>query len=153
MNPDDSNRLITQPSLSIRIMEESDFEAVDGILREAFRFPGSRKEELRRYLALQPDGWFVAELDKIPVGTGGFVDYGEFAWIGLMGVHSSFQSRGIGRFLMKHLLSHLGERKVPMIVLDASPAGKPLYDSLHFIGEGHTSLYELHGKTIPDKQN
>jgi hypothetical protein len=50
--------------------------------------------------ALQPDGWFVAELDGqwLMVGT---VDYGEFAYIGLMAVHQRCSARGIGRALRR----------------------------------------------------
>lgn len=126
--------------LTIRRMDAADFATADEILRLAFGFPGDRKPELSRYLAAQPDGWFLALRDGVPAGTGGCVDFGPFAWIGMMGVHPAFQSRGVGRAVMNRLLDFLRARGVPAIVLDASAAGKPLYDSLGFVEAGRTSL-------------
>ena len=42
----------------------------------AYDRPSSYEPILKRYLALQPDGWYLAHLDGEPVGLGGAVDFG-----------------------------------------------------------------------------
>ena len=121
--------------LAVRAMTEADLDAADAILMPAFALPRSRKPELRRYLALQPDGWLLVALDGEPVGVVGAIDYGPFAYVGLMGVHPAAQRRGVATLLMERLLAWLDGRGCPMVLLDASAAGAPLYTRLGFVEE------------------
>jgi len=118
--------------LTIRSLDAGDLRAADAILMSAFS-PESRLADLRRYLELQPDGWFLASTPAGPAGMVGAVDYGPFAYIGLMGVHPRAQHQGIGTALMRHLLDWLDRRGTPMARLDASAAGYPLYRRLGFV--------------------
>jgi len=87
-------------------------------LRSAFGAPESHVADIRRYLALQPDGWLVAVAQGRPVGMVGAVDYGPFAWVGLMAVHAEAQQRGIGSALLQRLLTWLDARGTPMVLLN-----------------------------------
>src|SRR5437660_4039743 len=94
-------------SLSIRAMTCADLETAGNIVTAAFGSPYSRADEVRRYLALQPDGWLLATLDGRPVGTVGAMDYGPYAYISLLSVHPAAQRRGIVLALMQHILAWL----------------------------------------------
>ena len=79
----------------------------------------------------------------------GAVDYGPFAYIGMMAVHQSLQGRGIGRALMEHLLAWLDGRGCPMALLDASPAGALLYPQLGFVDDDHTDVWAIPPDATP----
>jgi GNAT superfamily N-acetyltransferase len=74
--------------------------------------------------------------DKV-VGTVTTVKYEKrFAWIGMVLVHPSVRSQGIGSQLLKEALNVLDD--VPSARLDATPQGRPVYQRLGFLDE-----YEL----------
>src|SRR5581483_3498432 len=131
-------------SLSIRTLTKADLEAADVVVREAYNVPSNApggKARLQRYLTLQPDGWFLAVLDGKFVGLVGAIDYGPFAYIGLMSVSPSVQRRGIGRVLMTHLIAWLDGRACPSALLDATPVGAPLYELFAFIEDDKTAQW------------
>ena len=132
-------------TISLRQMTPTDIAMVDSILIAAYASPGSFQEELTHYLALQPDGWFIALLDGKPVGAGGVVDYGPFSYLGLIGILPDQQRRGIGRALTEHLLTWLSRQQCPIALLEASPAGAPLYTKLGFQVDDTTLAFQLTG--------
>lgn len=89
-----------------------------------------------RFLATQPDGCFLAESAGQPVGTATTTIYGpELAWIGMVIVDPAQRRRGFGRALLQHGLRFLAHQGVTGIKLDATPAGKPVYEALGFVDE------------------
>lgn len=128
--------LVIQPLL------EAELEIVNTIVTAAYHISYSRIETLRRYLLIQPDGAFVVRYDNNIVGFGAAVDYGPFAYIGLMSVHPSMQKRGVGRLLLEHLLSWVDARGCATVLLDASPAGAPLYAHYGFQVEERTVVLQ-----------
>src|SRR5215475_9007664 len=125
---------MTDPGqIVIRTVTEADIDAADAIMIPAYGVPRSRKRELRRYLALQPDGWLLAMLDGQPAGMGGATDFGSFAYIGLMAVYPELQRRGIASAIMERLLSWIAVRGCATALLDASSAGERLYEKLGFV--------------------
>jgi predicted N-acetyltransferase YhbS len=122
----------------LRGLRESDLEAVDPVLRAAFGIERSFVPRLRRYLAIEPDGWFVGEQGGSVVGTVGVVRYDGFAYLGLMAVAPGQQQRGLGRWLLEHALAWLEQRGIGCAVLDATEAGAPLYTRLGFVDAGVT---------------
>src|SRR5262249_53789699 len=86
-----------------------------------------------RFLAMQPDGCFVAEEDGEPVGTVTTCVFGTVAWIGMMLVEKERRGRGIGRALLTHALDFLDGNSIRTIRLDATPLGEPLYPRLSFV--------------------
>ena len=127
----------------IRALTIKDFEAADRILQSAFGSPESRQADLSRYLSIQPDGWFIATIQNEQTGMVGAVDFGSFAYIGMMAVLTEMQHQGIGRALMEHLQDWLDERDCPMALLDATEAGAPLYEHLGFIDDGEIHVFQL----------
>ncbi|HUT88205.1 MAG TPA: GNAT family N-acetyltransferase [Thermoguttaceae bacterium] len=92
----------------------------------------------RRFLDLQSDGCFVAELDGEPVGTVTNCVFGPVGWIAMLLVDERFRGRGIGTRLTEHALGYLDGRGVRTARLDATPRGRPIYEKLGFVAE-----YEL----------
>jgi GNAT superfamily N-acetyltransferase len=89
-----------------------------------------------RLTRLEPDGCFAARQGDRLIGTATTTTYaGTLAWIGMVIVHPTARGRGIGAALMRMALDYLHARGVPTIKLDATPAGRPLYESLGFIAE------------------
>lgn len=136
-------------SLFIRPLTLADVPVADTIATTAFATPGSRSPEIQRYLALQPDGWFLACANDTPVGMGGAVDYGPFAYIGLMAVDPAHQRHGIGDAVMRHILGWLRERACPIVLLDASPFGAPIYTRLGFVTDDHSEVWRRNATTAP----
>jgi GNAT superfamily N-acetyltransferase len=99
------------------------------------------ESDWRRLLDLQPDGCFVAELDGVPAGTVTTCRFGLVAWVAMMLVDKSFRSHGIGRALMSRALNDLDSAGIRTIRLDATPLGRPLYESLDFVPEATFARY------------
>ena len=127
---------------TIKRLTEAEDEQVNDLLNLAFQSSTNRLNDLRLYRRLQPDGWFGAYLDGRLVGTVGAVSYGSVAHVGFMTVHPDLQGQGIGRRLMEHILAWLEEQKVPLVTLDASKKGFPLYQKLGFVEIDETATFE-----------
>jgi GNAT superfamily N-acetyltransferase len=130
-----------QGQITIRTLTDQDLDIADAIMVPAYGVPRSRKRDLRRYLALQPDGWLLALLDGQPAGMGGAIDYGAFAYIGLMAVLPALQRRGVASAIMERLLGWIAARGCPTALLDASPAGERLYEKLGFVDDDTVVQY------------
>ena len=125
-------------TFSLHPFSEKDLDAVDEVVKAAYNLSGGRKDTLRQYLKLQPDGAFVVKDNDTTVGFGAALDYSSFAYIGLMSVHPSVQKRGVGRLLMNTLLAWLAKRGCQTVLLDASHAGAPLYQQYGFVEDDRT---------------
>lgn len=125
-------------SISILPFTQADLIATDSVVKTAFNIDESRQASLQRYLTLPSSGSFVARCDNKIIGFGGTLDYGPFAYIGLMSVHPSMQHKGVGKLLFAQLLAWLEGRQCPTILLDASSSGAPLYYQAGFIAEDAT---------------
>jgi GNAT superfamily N-acetyltransferase len=136
------NRVKKYMSLSISLLTEADLTETAEVVKAAYNVPYSRKDSLQLYLALQSGGSFIAKNNGSVVGFGGALDYGPFAYIGLMSVHPSMQKQGIGGLLLERLLSWLEARACPTILLDANPAGAPLYTRYAFIEDDITVVMQ-----------
>jgi predicted N-acetyltransferase YhbS len=120
-------------AVSIRILSKADFESADAILGSAFQRSESWVRDLSLFYRLQPDGVFLACQDNIPVGMVATIIYSNYAYVGLMGTHQNFQRQGVGLALMQHVLIFMQQKHAPVVRLDASPYGQPLYEKLGFV--------------------
>jgi len=117
--------------IEVRLLEELDLPA-------ALRFSeaaswNQTESDWRRLLELEPRGCFCATLDGQVVGTTTSTTYGrELAWIGMVLADPAHRRRGIGTDLMRAALDYLHEAGVSTVKLDATPAGRPLYERLDF---------------------
>ena len=121
-------------TFSLRQMTEGDLPAADELRRLAGW--NQTLEDWRRLLWLEPRGCFVAVQNGEVVGTVTTTTHGQaVAWIGMMLVHEAHQRRGIGTRLMRQALEYLQGRGVECVKLDATPAGRPLYEKLGFVSQ------------------
>ena len=96
----------------------------------------------RMLLAIAPRGAFGAvDADgggRI-VGTSIGIDYGGFGWIAMMLVDPAWRGRGLGRRLLEAAVAAIpAERPVR---LDATPMGRPLYQSFGFEDEARLNRH------------
>jgi len=127
-------------TIDLRALTAADLDTADAILMAAYG-GASRKQRLQSYLLLRPDGWILAHWDGMPAGVSGATHYGPTAYIGLVAVHPAYQRRGIAMAMMQHLLRWGAERGRPVLQLDASPAGAPLYERLGFVDDEKTVAF------------
>src|SRR6266699_3502077 len=139
-------------TISLRQMTEGDVPAADELRRLAGW--NQTLEDWRRLLRLEPRGCFVAVQEGEVVGTVTTTTYGRaLAWIGMMLVHAEHQRHGIGTWLMRQALEYLQGHGVECVKLDATPAGRPLYEKLGFVPESTLTRWQRlsSGKTqTPD---
>jgi len=121
-------------SLSIRPFNSDDIPAALELCRAAGW--NQLHADWSRIIDYEPDGCFVAEIDHQLVGTVTSTRYGtDLAWIGMMLVHEDFRRRGIATDLINKSLDYLRQQQVRCIKLDATPAGKGIYERLGFQSE------------------
>jgi GNAT superfamily N-acetyltransferase len=120
--------------------EPATLEAMDVVMQQAYGVPSFRLS-IDRFVAVQPDGLAVVEVDGTVVGTGCCVAYsdGKFGWIGLVATLPAFQRRGIGTEVTEFLTDVLGTHGCAA-VLDASLAGGPVYERMGFVDRGLTRV-------------
>lgn len=132
----------------IRTMGEADLAFADS-LRDLVGW-NQAPADWRRLLALEPEGCFVAEWEGRPAGTATTTRHGEgLAWIGMVLVHPDRRRHGIGRALLHRCIAHLDAVGCRCIKLDATPAGKPLYESLGFRDEWSLARWERAPSGLP----
>jgi GNAT superfamily N-acetyltransferase len=103
-----------------------------------------------RFLTASPDGCFVMDDDGKIVGTATTLSYeNRFAWIGMVLVDPSHRNRGIGTTLLQRTIEYLDAGGIPTLKLDATPAGKPLYQKLGFVTEYEIDRWILK-KSVPE---
>jgi len=119
------------PAIRLRCLTRADLPFADSV--RALEGWNQTMRDWERFLAMEPDGCFLAEWQGRPAGTATTITHGpELAWIGMVLVHPGFRRRGIGRALLCHCIDCLQRRAVRCIKLDATPAGKPVYEALGF---------------------
>ena len=133
------------PSFTLEPFVAEDIESVDALLKAAYNVQHSRAESLKRLVILQRGGSFVARQAQETVGFGGALDYGPFAYIGLMATHPRVQRQGIARAILMEILGWLEKRNCPTVLLDASVAGAPLYEHSGFIDNDITFVMQFSG--------
>ncbi|HXZ20259.1 MAG TPA: GNAT family N-acetyltransferase [Candidatus Acidoferrales bacterium] len=91
------------------------------------------QEDWERFLAANPEGCFVAEVNGQVAGTAATIIYeNRFAWIGMVLVDPAERGKGIGTALLERAIQHLEAKRIPCMKLDATPQGKPIYERLGF---------------------
>ncbi len=148
VNWHDRYQLRREPDRTIRTMTYAD---VPNVVALATRVGWTHQaRDVERLIHWSPDGCFVmVEPEGKLVGTVTTTSYHtELAWIGMLIVDPDRQRRGLGGQLMRAALDHLIARGTQRIMLDASDAGRPLYQTLGFrelykveLWEGRASTY------------
>jgi GNAT superfamily N-acetyltransferase len=116
-------------------MSEADLPAAHQ-LSQTLRWP-HRVEDWHFVLRLGTG--FVAEEAGAVIGTGLFWKQGQQASLGMIIVSPAHQGKGIGSELMRLVLEALGDR---CTLLNATPAGQPLYERLGFVATGTINQHQ-----------
>lgn len=117
--------------MNVETMRDSDL--ADALELSASQGWNQTLADWSRLLRLAPRGCYTLRIHGQLVGTVTTTSYGrELAWVGMMVVHPDFRRRGMGRVLMQRALDGLMAAGVTCVKLDATPAGRPLYESLGF---------------------
>ena len=98
-----------------------------------------RLDDWRMLHAIAPAGSFAALSGNRIVGTSIGIDYGGFGWIAMMLVEPEWRGRGLGRRLLEAATAAIPPDRP--IRLDATPMGRPLYESYGFEDEDVLSRY------------
>jgi GNAT superfamily N-acetyltransferase len=135
----------------IRLLRPDEIPSVVPLLEEAYARRAPFEERLRRYLAIEPEGWLVCDQDGARTGMVGVVIHGVAAYVGLMAVQPSQQGRGLGRALLDAALAIARARRAGLVMLDASDMGVPLYRKAGFADRGRVldCVYEGGPRTGP----
>jgi GNAT superfamily N-acetyltransferase len=134
--------------LHIRVLNAGDIPL--GMRLKAQAGWNQLEADWRRLIELEPEGGFVAEYGGVPVGTVTTCRFGTVGWIAMMLVDEHHRGRGIGRRLMECALEYLDTHGVRSVRLDATPLGRPLYESLGFVVE--STLIRFEGALAPAPQ-
>ena len=117
--------------VEVRVMSQADIPSAMRMTIEAGW--NQTEADWQRLLAASPDGCFVAVLGGSVVGTVTTITYEKtLSWIGMVLVEQRYRRQGIGTTLLVKAIEYLERRGIPCMKLDATPAGKPLYETLGF---------------------
>lgn len=126
--------------ITIRAMSEQDIPLGVRLTRQAGW--NQLEPDWLRFLAMQPQGCFVAERDGVAVATTVTCALGPVAWIAMVLVERDARRKGIATALLKCALDFLDEQGVKTVRLDATAAGQPVYEKLGFTPEYPLTRYE-----------
>jgi len=100
------------------------------------------ESDWRRFLAMSPDGCFVAENNGESVGTVATFTFDDVAWIAMVLVDENHRGGGIGKSLLSHSIDFLDQKGIRSIRLDATAMGRPLYEKLGFVAQYELTRFE-----------
>jgi len=117
--------------MNIRLMQASDLDfAAECTAREGWA--SEARQEFEGFLAYDPGGCFVAEVDERHVGICIATAYGEFGFVGELIVVEAMRGRRIGRTLLEHAVEYLQTRGARTIFLDGVLGAISLYERVGF---------------------
>jgi GNAT superfamily N-acetyltransferase len=117
----------------VRAALQDDLGVITEITQLAYSSTALNKAGISRNFQIQPDGFLLACLDNQAVGVVCVFDYTHFASVGMLGVLPQARGHGVGRKLMQHVETWATARAIPSLVLDATPEGAKLYETMNYI--------------------
>jgi GNAT superfamily N-acetyltransferase len=136
--------------MQIRVMNKQDVPG--GVRLNTIVGWNQTEADWERFLAASPVGCFVMEDSGRIVGTAATISYeNRFAWIGMVLVDPDYRNRGIGTALLHRTIEYLDAAGIPTLKLDATPAGKPLYEKLGFVTEYEIDRWILKRNTVKEQ--
>lgn len=104
----------------------------------------------QRFLALSPEGCFVAAVGGVDVGTAATFTFDNVGWIAMILVDPAARGKGVGSAMMNHCLTYLQSHNVTSVRLDATALGKPVYDKSGFVDQFKLVRFE---GTLPSNES
>ncbi|MEI8310916.1 MAG: GNAT family N-acetyltransferase, partial [Verrucomicrobiota bacterium] len=126
-------------SLAVRLMARGDLGFANAVREQAGW--NQTPQDWQALLDYSQSLCFVAEENGRPAGTVSVIRYGNcLAWIGMLLVLEECRGRGVGGALLNQALTASAGAK--SIGLDATPAGRPLYEKNGFAVVAELSRWE-----------
>lgn len=124
----------------IRVMEFKDIEAIKEIDKLCFKTNDERVSDgIEGYIESSNNSSLVYEIDGKVVGFNFIHIWGSFGWFGPFGVYPKYQSKGIGKEMIRHTIKLLKEEyKVTTIGLNTMPESQ--YNVGFYMSLGFTPL-------------
>lgn len=142
--------MASEHDVSLRQMTVSDLDRGVQLCRLAGW--NQQRADWELFLRCNPQGCFVAVVEEEVVGTVTTIDYGgRSSWVGMVLVDPNRRRMGIGTRLLAGAIDSLAECRC--VKLDATPAGKKLYDTLGFVDElrlSRQTIETLPGELAPE---
>ena len=139
----------SEPSLHIRPMTDDDIAF--GMELKAIAGWNQTEADWRRMISCGGEGVMLAERAGARAGVVAALAYdGTYGWIAMMLVHPDHRRMGVATRLMKRAIDHLQARGVGTIGLDATDAGRPVYERLGFVARGTIVRYTGAGTGVED---
>lgn len=142
--------MIGAASLSIRVFDAGDTDAVIALWLEAFpEYKDATRPQRNPYLSIanklatQPELFFVAVKDGAIVGTVMAGYDGHRGWLYSLAVEAAARRLGIGTLLVRHAEAALTARGCPKVnlqVLSAKADVQAFYESLGYVADAVISL-------------
>ena len=111
-------------------------------------------EDWMRLVRLAPAGCRCLEGDGCVVATTSVVVYdGQLGWVGMVLTRPENRRLGLARRLMEDALTSAEREGVRTLKLDATDAGRSLYESLGFVVEGRVERWERLASGSDDVSN
>ena len=128
--------------MRIRVMTRADIPA--GMRLKEIAGWNQTVGDWQRFLDASQEGCFVAEIGGTVCGTAATIPFeGRFAWVGMVLVDPAHRGHGIGTRLLNEAIAYLDQARITAIKLDATPAGKPIYERLGFQTEYEVERWML----------
>lgn len=140
-------------SITIRNLTPPEFAQADLVVKAAFERDSDFQPMMRMHLEMEPEGLWVAWNGERIVGTASAIHYGSLAYLGLMTVHPNFQRQGVGVRLLEHSLAWLEAHGSPVVLLDATEKGAPLYERYQFLDDAQAGEWVAAGVPEPSRAN
>jgi len=144
---------------TMQIRQMTQFDIPAGMRLKEIAYWNQSEADWELFLAANPEGCFVNEVDGRVAGTVATIVYEDrFAWIGMVLVDPEFRKHGIGTALLQKAIQHLDSRDIPCVRLDATPQGRPVYEKLGFVDEYEIERWRLtrqagHAKSVVSAPN
>lgn len=106
---------------------------------------GGQVGRLLGYPVTSPSGVVLATAERTrgrPAGVVCCASFTTTGWIGALGVVPEARGNGIGTALTQAAIGWLRERGAQTILLYATDAGRPIYERLGFVAEGHAVAWQ-----------
>jgi GNAT superfamily N-acetyltransferase len=131
--PSDADAVGTIPDVpGVRFREMRREDVASGLRLCRLSHWNQVASDWEQFLAREPHGAVVAERDARIIGSVATLRYGrDLAWVAMVLVDPAERGRGIGMALLHRGLALVAD--VPVVGLDATPAGQALYVKLGFV--------------------
>lgn len=116
--------------ISIRRMTQGDFSFAVSLTDDEDW--GYVKEDFERLLSYEPEGCFVAEIRRRPIGLATTTSYGSVGWIGNVIVDEKFRGKAVGTQLVQASLEYLRSRGAKTVHLTSYMDSIRFYERLGF---------------------